>query len=139
MFTLVAVGAIFGTAEVTVIALSKEFGQPAAASFILAGYATGSMIVGIIYGALKLKMPLSRQFLLAIAFLALMTLPLLFVGNIPALALALFLSGASISPTFITAFGLIERHVPASKLTEGITWAMTGIGIGMAVGPFTSG
>ena len=68
-----------------------------------------------------------------------MTLPLLFVGNIPGLALALFLSGASISPTFITAFGLIERHVPASKLTEGITWAMTGIGIGMAVGSFTSG
>ena len=138
-FTLVAVGTIFGTAEVTVIALTKEFGLPATASLVLAGYATGSMIVGIIYGTLKLKSPLPRQFLLAIAFLALMTLPLLFVGNIPALALALFLSGASISPTFITAFGLIERHVPASKLTEGITWAVTGIGIGMAVGPFTSG
>lgn len=138
-FTLIAVGTIFGTSEVTVIALTKEFGQPAAASLILAGYATGSMIVGIIYGTLNLKAPLSQQFLFAIAFMALMTLPLLFADNIPVLALGLFLSGASISPTFITAFGLIERHVPASKLTEGITWAMTGIGIGMAVGPFTAG
>ena len=55
------------------------------------------------------------------------------------LALALFVSGASISPTFITAFGLIERLVPAAKLTEGITWVMTGIGIGMAIGSFASG
>jgi MFS family permease len=138
-FVLAAIGTIFGTAEVTVIALTQEFGRQGAASFVLAGYATGSLIVGLVYGALKLTSSLARQFLTAIAFAALMTLPLLFVGNIPALALALFLGGASISPTFITAFGLIERLVPASKLTEGITWAMTGIGIGMAAGSFTSG
>ena len=138
-FALVAVGTIFGTAEVTVIALSKEFGQPAAASLILAGYAASSMTVGIVYGALKFQSSLSRQFLLAISFLGLMTVPLLFATNISVLTLLIFLSGASISPTLITAFGLIERHVPASKLTEGITWAETGIGIGMAVGPFTSG
>jgi predicted MFS family arabinose efflux permease len=61
------------------------------------------------------------------------------VGSIPALAVMLFLAGASISPTFITAFGLIERLVPSSQLTEGITWAMTGIFIGMAAGSFLSG
>jgi MFS family permease len=138
-FVLAAVGAIFGAAEVTVIALTREFGQPATASFILAGYAAGSLLVGLVYGALKLETPLGRQFMIAIAFMALMTLPLQLVGNVPMLALALFLGGASISPTFITAFGLIERLVPASKLTEGITWAMTGIGIGMAAGSFASG
>ena len=84
-------------------------------------------------------MPLSRQFAIAIAVAAATTVPLLFVPNIPLLALALFVSGVSISPTFITAFGLIERLVPAAKLTEGITWVMTGIGIGMAIGSATSG
>jgi len=53
--------------------------------------------------------------------------------------LAVFVSGVAISPTFITAFGLIERRVPAAMLTEGITWVMTGIGIGMAFGAFTAG
>jgi hypothetical protein len=66
-----------------------------------------------------LKMPLSRQFAVAIGVAAATTMPLLFVPNIPLLALALFVSGVSISPTFITAFGLIERVVPAAKLTEG--------------------
>ena len=57
----------------------------------------------------------------------------------PLLALAVFVSGVAISPTFITAFGLIERRVPAAMLTEGVTWVMTGIGIGMALGAFASG
>ena len=138
-FALVAIGTIFGAAEVTVIAMSKEFGQPAAASFVLGGYAAGSLVVGLIFGALTLKVPLSRQFAVAIGVAAATTVPLLFVPNIPLLALALFVSGVSISPTFITAFGLIERVVPAAKLTEGITWVMTGIGIGMAIGSAASG
>ena len=62
-------------------------------------------------GALKLKAPLSRQFAAAVAIVD---------GNhrpaavrrqhSNALALALFISGVAISPTFITAFGLVERH-----------------------------
>jgi MFS family permease len=119
--------------------MANDLGQPAAASFILGGYAAGSLVVGLIYGALKLEVPRSRQFAIAIAVAAATTIPLLFVPNIPLLAFALFVSGVSISPTFITAFSLIERLVPAAKLTEGITWIMTGIGIGMAIGSAASG
>src|SRR5690606_29002350 len=64
---------------------------------------------------------------------------LLFADTVALLALAVFLSGVAISPTFITAFGLIEKRVPANMLTEGVTWVMTGIGIGMAFGAFATG
>jgi MFS family permease len=138
-FALVAIGVIFGTAEVTVIALTAEFGNAAAASLVLGGYAVGSLFIGLMFGALKFRMPLSRQFATAITIAAATTMPLLLVSNIPMLALALFVSGAAISPTFITAFALVERLVPAAKFTEGITWVMTGIGIGMAIGSFASG
>jgi MFS family permease len=138
-FALVAIGAIFGTAEVAVIAMAKELGQPAAASFVLGGYAAGSLVVGVVYGLLKPKVSLSRQFAAAVAVATATTIPLLFVTTIPMLALALFVSGVAISPTFITAFGLVERLVPAAKLTEGITWVGTGIGIGMAIGSAASG
>ncbi|WP_292378180.1 MFS transporter, partial [Mesorhizobium sp.] len=59
--------------------------------------------------------------------------------TVPTLALAVFVSGVAISPTFITAFGLIERHVPPAMLTEGVTWVTTGIGIGIALGSFAAG
>ncbi len=137
--TLVFVGAIFGTAEVSTVALTRELGQPDAASLVIGVYAVGSFVVGLIIGALNLKAPLQRQLLVAVAVLLLTTLPLLLAGTVPALAGAIFLSGVAISPTFITAFGLIERRVPPEALTEGVTWVMTGIGIGMALGAFASG
>lgn len=136
---LIFVGAIFATAEVSTVALTREFGKPEAASLVIGVYAAGSFVVGLIIGALKLKTPLHHQLLAALGILFLTTFPLLLAGSVTALAGAIFLSGVAISPTFITAFGLIERRVPPEALTEGITWVMTGIGIGMALGAFVAG
>ena len=55
MLTLAAIGAIFGTAEVTVVAFAEAQGQKAAASLVLAAYAAGSLIVGLVFGTLKLE------------------------------------------------------------------------------------
>ena len=137
---LIFVGATFATAEVSAVAITKQLGQPGAASLVIGVYALGSFIVGLVIGALNPKAPLQRQLLIAVGVLALTALPLLVAGaSVTLLAFAVFLSGVAISPTFITAFGLIERRVPESMLTEGVTWIMTGIGIGMALGAFVSG
>ncbi|TIR33255.1 MAG: MFS transporter [Mesorhizobium sp.] len=136
---LIFIGATFATTEVSTVAITKELGQPGGASLVIGVYALGSFVVGIIIGALNLKTPLQIQLAIAIAIIALTTLPLLVADTVPLLALAVFLSGVAISPTFITAFGLIERRVPEAMLTEGVTWVMTGIGIGMALGSFAAG
>ena len=136
---LIFVGSIFATAEVSSVAITKELGQPTAASLVIGVYAAGSFIVGLIVGALNLQAPKQRLLALSIAVVALTTLPLLVADTVPLLALAVFVSGVAISPTFIMAFGLIERRVPEAMLTEGITWVMTGIGIGMALGAFVAG
>lgn len=136
---LIFVGSIFATAEVTTVALTRDFGEPGAASLVIGVYALGSFVVGLILGALNLRFPLHRQLLVVLAVLLLTTLPLLLVSSVTALAIAIFLSGVAVSPTFITAFGLVERRVPPEVLTEGVTWVMTGIGIGMALGAFVAG
>jgi len=138
-FALVFIGAIFAAAEVSSVAITKELGQPGAASLVIGVYAAGSFVVGLILGALALKTSLQRQLLVAVSIIAVTAIPLLFADTVPLLALAVFVSGVAISPTFITAFGLIERRVPEAMLTEGVTWVMTGIGIGMALGAFASG
>jgi MFS family permease len=137
---LVFVGSIFATAEVSAVAITKELGQPEMASLVIGVYAVGSFVVGLILGALNPAMALQRQLLISVAILALSSVPLLFASSsVTLLAVAVFVSGIAISPTFITAFGLIERRVPEAMLTEGVTWVMTGIGIGMALGAFVSG
>ncbi|NTZ92464.1 MFS transporter [Agrobacterium tumefaciens] len=137
---LIFVGSTFATAEVSAVAITKQLGQPEAASLVIGVYAIGSFVVGLLLGAINPKMPLHRQLLIAVSVLALTALPLLFAtSTVALLAFAVFLSGVAISPIFITAFGLIERRVPESMLTEGVTWVMTGIGIGMALGAFIAG
>jgi len=137
---LIFVGSTFATAEVSAVAITKELGQPEAASLVIGVYAVGSFVLGLTLGAINPKMPLQRQLLIAVGVLALTALPLLVATtSVALLASAVFVSGVAISPIFITAFGLIERRVPESMLTEGVTWVMTGIGIGMALGAFVSG
>ncbi|WP_186420931.1 MFS transporter [Bosea sp. CS1GBMeth4] len=136
---MVALGMVFGTAEVTAVAFAEAQGNKAAASLALASYAAGSFLTGLVFGALRLRLALATQLLLAIGLAAATTLPLLIVSSLWMLGIVLFIAGASISPTIIVAMALVERHAPPSKLTEGITWVMTGMGIGMALGSALSG
>lgn len=71
--------------------------------------------------------------------MAVSMIPLLLVGNLPLLAVALFLAGLSIAPTMITTMSLIEEHVPRAKLTEGMTWVSTGLAVGVALGSSVAG
>jgi MFS family permease len=66
-------------------------------------------------------------------------IPLLLVGNLPLLAVALFVAGLSIAPTMITTMSLIEEHVPRTQLTEGMTWVSTGLAVGVALGSSMAG
>ncbi|MBM7111368.1 Major Facilitator Superfamily protein [Brevibacillus laterosporus] len=45
----------------------------------------------------------------------------------------------SVAPTMIITMGLVEKIVPESQITEGMTWAITGLGIGVALGSAVAG
>ncbi|MDP8822134.1 MFS transporter [Serratia marcescens] len=139
VLTLIALGTIVGTVDVISVAFAEQQGQPAAASIVLSVYAGGSCLAGLIFGAIKLPSPLPRQFLYAAFATALTTLPLLWVHNILTLAAAMFVAGLFFAPTMIVAMGLVERLVPPSRLTEGLTWMVTGLGVGVALGAALAG
>lgn len=138
-FALIFVGAMFATTEVVTVALTESFGRPGAATMVIGVYAAGSFVVGLVVGALAPRVRPERQLLITLGVIAATSLPLPFVTGVPSLAFAVFVSGVGIAPAFISSFALIERRVPASMLTEGVTWVMTGIGIGMALGSAVAG
>ncbi|MFF5703950.1 MFS transporter [Streptomyces sp. NPDC012794] len=137
--TFVATGAIFGSIDVSTLAFADEQGSKSSASFILAIWAAGSCIAGIVFGLLHLKGKAERRWVLGICAMAVSMIPLLLAGNLPFLAVALFVSGLAIAPTMITTMALIEAHVPRAKLTEGMTWISTGLAVGVAVGSSATG
>ncbi|WP_411082951.1 MFS transporter [Streptomyces sp. cmx-18-6] len=137
--TLVAGGTIVGTVDVVSVAFAEEQGSPAGAGIVLSVYAVGSAGSGLVFGALRLTTPLPRLLLLSTAGTALTTLPLLLVGDIATLSAAVFFSGLFFAPTMIVVMGLVERTVPPAVLTEGMTWAITGLSVGVALGASVSG
>ncbi|NXY98386.1 MFS transporter [Streptomyces sp. BR123] len=139
MATFVATGAIFGSIDVVTLAFAEEQGHKSAASFILAIWAAGSCIAGIVFGLLHLKGKAERRWVLGVCAMAVSMIPLLLAGNLPFLAVALFVSGLAIAPTMITTMALIEAHVPRAKLTEGMTWISTGLAVGVALGSSVAG
>ncbi|MGK3938615.1 MFS transporter [Streptomyces caeruleatus] len=137
--TFVATGAIFGAVDVVTVAFADEQGHKGAASLVLALYAAGSCVAGLVFGLLHFAGPPEPRWLLGICAMAVSMIPLLLVGNLPFLAVALFVAGLSIAPTMITTMSLIEQHVPRAQLTEGMTWISTGLAVGVALGSSVAG
>ena len=134
-----AMGAMLGGAEVATIAFADRNGAASAAGPLLAIWAIGSMLSGIVTGAVRLRSSNATRFRWAMLGLGVLTVPMPFVDSLPVLALCLFVSGFAISPTLIAAFAWIEECVPAGRITEGITLFTTGLGAGLAPGAALAG
>jgi MFS family permease len=129
-----AMGVLLGGAEVATVAFSDERGATSLSGLLLAIWAVGSLLSGILTGAVRLNVSNAARFRWSMLALGLLMLPLPFVDGVVALAMFLFLSGFAISPTLIASFAWIEEVVPPGRLTEGITLFTTGLGAGLAPG-----
>ncbi len=135
----VVMGAIFGATDVATVAFAQEHGSKAAAGFVLAAFAAGSMISGLGYGARHWVMPLPRRFAIGVVALAVGVSLFFLATSIPALALVMFVTGFAIAPSLINGNGLVQHCVPASRLTEGLTWVGTALGVGVSFGSSIAG
>lgn len=136
---MVAMGVIVGTVDIVSVAFAEQLGRPAAASLVLSAYAAGSCASGLLYGSLRLKTPLHRLLWLGGLATAATTLPLILVTNLTALAMALLMAGLFFAPTMIVAMSLVERQVSENQLTEGMTWLLAGLNVGVALGAVIAG
>ena len=135
LVVLVAIGGVFGSVDVATVALADEAGQRAAAGLILAAYAAGSMASALVLGSRSGSASddrLPRQLLVASLALLVVTLPLLLRPTLLALALLVLLAGLAVSPVLITGFSLVEALVLPTQITEGLSWAISAIGLGVA-------
>lgn len=130
----VTVGALLGGAEVATVALADELGSISLSGPMLAIWAFGSLVSGIVSGAVQPRAGNAARFRWGMLALGLSMLPLPFVDGFATFAVFLFLSGFAISPTLIAGCALFRQAVPASRITEGITWFSTGLGAGLAPG-----
>lgn len=129
----VLLGGTFGSLEVATLATTKSFGHPGAAGGLLAMYACGSLLSGLVFGGRNVKASLLRQYVIALAALAVVSLPVVFMGSVWLLGIGLFVAGLACAPALIAGMSLVERIVPASRLTESMGWVSSGLAVGIAI------
>lgn len=140
--TFIAIGCVFGSVDIVVVAAADGEGRRAAAGIVLGLYAFGSMVSALFIGArsqTRSDSVLPRNLLLASAALAVVTVPLVFVSGLVPIGAMVLLAGLTVSPVLISGFTLVERLVEPARLTEGLTWATSGIGLGVAMSAALSG
>ncbi|MGW7428807.1 MFS transporter [Streptomyces sp. NPDC054861] len=136
---LVAVGAIFGSFEVAVVGFAEAQGSRGAASYVLAVNAAGGCLAGLLFGAVAWDRPLDRRFLVCVCAMPVLLVPLPLSSSLGVLTAAMFVAGLATAPVLITSMTLVEHLVPDASLTEGLTWATSGLNMGLAFGVAVGG
>jgi predicted MFS family arabinose efflux permease len=134
-----ALGSLFGAAEVSTVAFAEEHGNRAYSGFLLALWASGSLIAGVVTGAIRWQRgPISRARWGAAGMMLAMA-PLSFIDAVAVMAVALFVAGFAIAPTLIATTSAVQEVVPPARLTEGMSVIHTGIVAGVAPGATLAG
>ena len=134
-----ALGTLFGSAEVTTVAFATAHGHRGYAGFLLAIWAAGSLIAGVITGMVTWRIgPATRLRRGAVAMFVAM-IPLSVIGSLQLMTVWLFVAGFAIAPTGVAGLSLVEKTVPQSRLTEGMTLVETAAVAGVAPGAALAG
>lgn len=135
----IALGAVFGALEVSTVAVAEDHGHKAAAGILLAVFSAGSLLAGLVSGAVSWRRSDLRRFQLGIAVLAPAMVVLPFLDDLVLLGLFLLVIGTALAPTLIAVVSLLESSVPRPRLTEAMAVFQTGISGGLAPGAYLSG
>jgi MFS family permease len=134
VMTMVPVGFAIGALEVAVPAFSHDQSRAELAGVLLATWSLGSAIGGFVYGARVRRSPLPLVHQRLTLLLPLGFLPLLVAPTMAVMALLLVPAGLFIAPILATRNELASQAAPAGTKTEALTWPLTALVGGIALG-----
>lgn len=137
--SLMFMGVLFGAAEIVIVAFAEHHGSPNSASYVAAIFAIGSLLGAVFYGARQWPGSTPIKIMVTYWWIGLGTIPMLLAPNIPAMAMAVFITGLAISPGMIVSNLFVEQIAPPNKLTEAFAWLGSAMATGAAIGSIIAG
>lgn len=132
------VGGVFGAFQVSTVAFG-ESSDPAWTGGLLAAFSVGSLTSGLWLAARRREWSLTWQVRVALVTLTVTLVPLTLVRVPLAFAPVAVLAGLSVSVVMVGAFGLVERLVPESRITESLSSVTAAVALGMSAGSWLGG
>ncbi|MBJ7454497.1 MAG: MFS transporter [Thermoleophilia bacterium] len=132
--TVACIGASFGAIEIATTAHADEHGSAALVGPLLATWALGSLIGGLLLARGRPPADPARRLVLLLGATAAADALVAAAPGPLLLGAALLAAGACIAPAFATLYAMVADLASEGTLTESYTWLMTGIALGVAVG-----
>lgn len=134
-----ALGTLFGAAEVITLAFATEHDAKQWTGGLLALWSLGSLVAGILTGVVHWRIGVEVRVRRGAIGMALAMVPLALIDEVWLMGAVLLLGGLAISPTLISTMSLVEQVVPRARLTEAMGVLHTGLLAGVAPGAALSG
>ena len=132
-------GSFLGLFDTATVSLSEDLNSPDFAGAVLVASGIVSMVMGFVFGMVRLRAPLPKQLVVSACLVGLGFGTMVFVNSAASLMVVALVGAATYAPLLIIANGVCERAVPDARLTEAITWLNAGYTCGAAFGPTTAG
>ncbi len=139
VLAFVGMGTVFGSFDVTVVALSEAAGVPAATGLLIGLFALSSVIAGAVLGSRPVSRSRDRRFVIAAVAYAAVVPFLAFGSTVPLAALLSLAAGAVTAPLIISGLALVEERADPFRLTETLTYPAAGLAIGGMLGALAAG
>lgn len=132
-------GAFYGVFDTASIALAEDLGNPNIASIGLVLGAIISMIVGFVFGMIRMNVAQYKQIVCFSALIGIAYGSMMLISSATSFIVVSCIGAMFYAPFLIVANATCERAVPGKHLTEAITWINAGMSCGIAIGPTLAG
>jgi MFS family permease len=139
LLSLIALGLLFGSNFVVIIAVAKEAGRVSEGGLWVGLYPIGSTISGLIYGFIHWKISSSIRYTVSLAVMTVCTSGILFFQDLDTIVFWIIISGIAIGPALISANAYMKELVPLSRLNEAFAFVSAALSIGITIGSTSAG
>lgn len=139
LLSLIALGLLFGSNFVVILAVAKEGGRAADGGLWVGLYPLGSTVSGLIYGFIHWKISSSLRYSASLAVMTICTSGILFFQDLDTIVFWIIISGIAIGPALISANAFMKELVPFSRLNESFAYLSAALSIGITLGSTISG
>ncbi|WP_345763440.1 MFS transporter [Diaminobutyricibacter sp. McL0608] len=139
LVVLIGVGLVLGTLEIVAPAFATDRGEIELSGWLLATFAAGSAVGGLVYGHLRLAASLVTRLLVLGIGLGVTVAAVAWAPTFVLLAAGLALAGVFLAPSLITGYLIADSAVPKSGQTEASAWINTTVNFGASFGAGVAG
>jgi MFS family permease len=139
LLSLIALGLLFGSNFVVIIAVAKEAGRVSEGGLWVGLYPIGSTVSGLVYGFIHWKISSSIRYTVSLAVMTVCTSGILFFQDLDTIVFWIIISGIAIGPALISANAYMKELVPLSRLNEAFAFVGAALSIGITIGSTSAG